>query len=133
MLHVIGDFERLSDHAVNIAETAREMHDKEITFSAAAWRELDVLTGAINEILDLAIKSYIARDVAMAAQVEPLEEVIDDLTREIRTRHIQRLRSGECTIELRLHTDRPAGQLRARVRPLLQHRRSADRADQGQL
>ncbi len=100
MLHVIGDFERLSDHAVNIAETAREMRDKEITFSPAAWRELDVLTGAINEILDLAIRSYIARDVAMAAQVEPLEEVIDDLTREIRTRHIARLRSGECTIEL---------------------------------
>ncbi len=100
MLHVIGDFERLSDHAVNIVETAREMRDKEISFSAAAWKELDVLSAAITEILNLAIISYKTQDMAMAAQVEPLEEVIDALTREIRARHIQRLQTGECTIEL---------------------------------
>ena len=100
MLHVIGDFERLSDHAVNILDAAREMHDKEITFSDPAWRELNVLTSAVDEILNLAITAYIKRDVAMAAKVEPLEEVIDNLTREIRTRHIARLSKGECTIEL---------------------------------
>lgn len=100
MLHVIGDFERLSDHAVNIVETAREMRGKNITFSDAAWKELDVLSAAITEILNLAVISYKTQDMAMASQVEPLEEVIDALTREIRARHIQRLQTGECTIEL---------------------------------
>ena len=100
MLHIIGDLERLSDHAVNITEVATELHDKNITFSTQAWNELSVLSSAITEILNLTIISYSTRNMEMASMVEPLEQVIDNLTKTIRMNHIERLRAGDCTIEL---------------------------------
>lgn len=100
MLHTIGDLERISDHAVNIIEAAEEMHGKKIKFSDQAIKELKVMIKAVNEILDMSIKSFINADVELAKCVEPLEDVIDQLRSELKTRHIDRLRSGKCTIEL---------------------------------
>ena len=100
MLHTIGDLERLSDHAVNIKEVAREMHDKGLTFSESARQELDVLTGAIEEILQLTRDAFINRDLGLASRVEPLEQVVDKLIAKIKDHHIERLQRGECTIEL---------------------------------
>ena len=100
LLHAIGDFERMSDHAVNIMESARELHDKGIRFSEAAQREVKTLSEAIKEILEISGRAYNGWDPAIALQVEPLEEVIDELVSQIRERHIQRLRDGVCTIEL---------------------------------
>ncbi len=100
LLHALGDFERMSDHAVNIMESARELHDKRLQFSPAAQQELEVMRRALTDILELSGKAYENWDAAMAMQVEPLEELIDDLTRQIRDRHIARLREGGCTIEL---------------------------------
>ena len=99
MLHAIGDFERLGDHALNLLRSAREMHDKEIVFTAPAQQELGVLTAAIREILRLTCDAYKSSDTAIAARVEPLEQVIDGLISRIRGNHINRLRSGECSIE----------------------------------
>ena len=100
MLHTIGDLERLSDHAVNIKEVAREMHDKGLTFSESARQELDVLTGAIEEILKLTRDAFVNRDLSLASQVEPLEQVVDKLIAKIKDHHIERLQRGDCTIEL---------------------------------
>ena len=100
MLHTIGDLERISDHAVNIVEAAEEMHDKKIKFSEQALREIPVIIAAVSEILDMSINAFIESDVNMAKNVEPLEDVIDQLRNELKTRHIERLRSGKCTIEL---------------------------------
>lgn len=100
MLHTIGDLERISDHAVNIIEAAGEMHTKKIKFSDQALRELKVMIKAVNEILDMSINSFINADVNLAKCVEPLEDVIDQLRNELKSRHIERLRSGKCTIEL---------------------------------
>lgn len=100
MLHTIGDLERISDHAVNIIEAAEEMHTKKIKFSEQALRELPVMINAVKEILDMSINSFIKSDVALAKCVEPLEDVIDQLRSDLKTRHIERLRSGKCTIEL---------------------------------
>ncbi len=100
LLHALGDFERMSDHAVNIMESARELHDKGLRFSEAARQELDVMRRALTDILELSGKAYENWDAELAKQVEPLEELIDDLTRRIRDRHIRRLREGSCTIEL---------------------------------
>ncbi len=99
MLHAIGDFERLGDHALNLLRSAREMHDKETVFTAPAQQELGVLTAAIREILQLTCDAYKTGDTAIAARVEPLEQVIDGLISRIRGNHINRLRSGECSIE----------------------------------
>ncbi len=99
MLHAIGDFERLGDHALNLLRSAREMHEKEVLFTAAAQQELGVLTDAIREILRLTCEAYKNSDTAIAARVEPLEQVIDGLISRIRGNHINRLRSGECSIE----------------------------------
>ena len=99
-LHVIGDFERISDHAINITEVAQEMHDKQIVFSDAARGEIQVFFNALREILSLALDAFVEEDIATAKQVEPLEEVIDALQAEMKARHVQRLQTGDCTIEL---------------------------------
>ncbi len=99
ILHGIGDFERISDHAVNLAETAREIHSKQIRFTENAQKELKVLFLAVGEILDMAVDAYNRSDVALSRKVEPLEEVIDDLIDELKLRHIHRLREGRCTVE----------------------------------
>ncbi len=100
LLHAIGDFERIGDHALNLQDSARELHEKDIAFSANAIEELHIVTGALDEIMDKAFAAFAADDVAIAYAVEPLEETIDRLTEEIRRRHIQRLQSGVCTIQL---------------------------------
>ncbi len=99
LLHMIGDFERISDHAVNILESAEEMRDKKIEFSKDAQRELSVLRSAVGEILQLAETSYVDNDLNLAAQIEPLEQVVDDLRDSIKLNHIIRLQKSECTIE----------------------------------
>ena len=100
LLHAIGDFERIGDHALNIQESARELHEKGLSFSGAAEAELQVLERALEEILTAAVDCFRADDPAAAKLVEPLEETIDRLTDEIRARHIHRLQSGECTVQL---------------------------------
>ena len=100
ILHGIGDLERISDHAVNIMEVGQELHDKRLQFSPDAQAELTVVTDAIKEILDLAIRAYQSNDVPLAKSVEPLEEVIDDIIHELKLRHIERLKAGRCTVEM---------------------------------
>lgn len=99
-LHTIGDFERIGDHAVNLLKTAQEIHDKSIKFSAPASEELQVLLRALKEILSLTTQAYAQGDLAMAAKVEPLEQVIDGLVSDIKSNHIARLQKGHCTIEI---------------------------------
>lgn len=100
LLHIISDFERISDHAVNIVGTAKELYDKKETFSEKAIAELAIATKAINEIMDLSFKVFENEDTLLADTVEPLEEVIDNLQVELKKRHIKRLQGGKCTIEL---------------------------------
>ena len=99
MLHAIGDFERLGDHALNIRETAKELHDKSAHFSEEAQHEMLTLTDALEEILAIATEAYCTNNVKRAYRVEPLEEVIDDLVATIKSNHIARLTAGECDIE----------------------------------
>ena len=99
LLKTIGDFERISDHAVNVLESAEELREKGLAFSGTAQEEYGVLAGAVPEILHLAINAFAAGDSAAAAQVEPLEEVIDKLKEQMRTRHILRMQRGACSIE----------------------------------
>jgi len=99
-LHMIGDFERISDHAVNLTEVAQEMHDKQIGFSDEAKSDVNVFSEALTKILDMSVDAFLNEDINEARQVEPLEEVIDALQAEIRARHISRLQEGTCTIEL---------------------------------
>ncbi len=99
LLKVIGDFERISDHAVNLLESAEEMQDKKLQFTDAAASELTVIFSATHEILDLSLKAFLNNDLDSAAMVEPLEEVIDRLKEQMRTRHILRLQQGDCTME----------------------------------
>lgn len=98
-LRIIGDFERIADHSVNILESAEEMQQKGIAFSAAALQEYATMAGAVREVTALAYDSFVSGDVQAARQVEPLEEVIDDLKEEMRTRHIRRMQQGSCGIE----------------------------------
>lgn len=100
LLHCIGDFERISDHAINIMESAREMEDKELTFSKKAQEELTIFTGAVKDIVNTSILVFQEEDLKLAYMVEPLEEVIDYLNAEVKKRHIKRLRKGKCTIEM---------------------------------
>ena len=100
LLHAIGDFERIGDHALNLQESALELHEKNLRFSDAASEELRVLLSALDDIMDLAFSSFAANDPVAAKEVEPLEETIDHLIEEIRMRHIRRLQTGECTIQL---------------------------------
>ena len=100
LLHAIGDFERIADHALNISESCGEMHEKGLSFSASALDQLDVIIAAVTEVLDLSTRAFFNDDVALAARVEPLEDVVDDLRAELKTQHIERLQRGGCTIEL---------------------------------
>ena len=99
LLRVIGDFERISDHAVNILESAEELRDKEISFTDAAKAELNVLIGAVAEITGLALKAFEENDLTAAVDIEPLEEIIDNLKERLRANHIARLQKGGCSIE----------------------------------
>ncbi len=98
-LKVIGDFERISDHAVNLIESAEELREKNIRLTAAAVEELGNLTAAVREILNLSLAAFLEDDLQAAAGVEPLEQIIDRIKEWIRTQHILRLQSGECSVE----------------------------------
>ena len=100
LLHMIGDFERISDHAVNILETAQEIADKGLAFSAEATVELDTMTRAVLEILNMTLTAFTTDDLALALHVEPLEQTVDYLKSAIKKRHVQRLQRNECTIEM---------------------------------
>ncbi|MDE6148771.1 MAG: Na/Pi cotransporter family protein [Ruminococcus sp.] len=100
LLHIIGDFERISDHARNLAENAKEMKDKNIIFSDGARKELKVITDAVEEVMDLAVCAFKNQSMEQALMVEPLEEVVDRLRTRLKNRHIKRLQQGNCTIEL---------------------------------
>ena len=100
MLHCIGDFERISDHAVNIMESAQELHEKNISFSPQAKNELQVLIAVVSRIVDTAYQVFDKQDLNLTRDVEPLEEIVDELSKELKRRHVNRLRLGECTIEM---------------------------------
>ena len=99
LLHCIGDLERIGDHAVNLVKSADEIHEKGISFSSEARKELAILTKALEEILTLTTEAFETDSVETAKKVEPLEQAIDFITSEIRSRHVRRLQNGECTIE----------------------------------
>ena len=99
LLKAIGDFERISDHAVNVLESAEELREKGLAFSDEAKRELSVLSAAVNDILMRALDAFRQQDMTAARQVEPLEQVIDNLKEQLRTRHILRMQQGQCSIE----------------------------------
>ncbi len=99
LLHIIGDLERISDHAVNIVESAEEMREKKLSFSEEAIRELDVMRAAIDEILALAQSALVSGNLSEALMIEPLEQVVDDLRDRIKLNHVLRLQKSECTIE----------------------------------
>ena len=100
LLHIISDFERISDHAVNVLSSAEEIQDKKLSFSDKAKDEIMVLASAISEIVNLAYKSFAENDLESAYKVEPLEQVVDDLRDRMKSKHIKRLQEGRCTIEL---------------------------------
>jgi len=100
LLHIIGDYERISDHSVNIVESAEELRDKKVEFSGDAKKELAVLHSAIGQILEITRQASTNNDLVKAAEIEPLEQVIDELIERIKRHHILRLQKGECTIEL---------------------------------
>ena len=100
ILHTIGDFERISDHAVNIKKAAQEMNEKGISFSSEAKIELNVLEEAIKRILEISENAFEKNDVDEAKKVEPLEQVVNELARTVKSRHVERLKNGTCTIEL---------------------------------
>ncbi len=97
-LHTISDFERISDHALNIAEAAQEIHEKGITFSEAAGHELSIMEAAVREIIEVSFDAFINNDLHKAARVEPLEEIIDGLCDELKSHHVERLQAGICTL-----------------------------------
>ena len=99
LLHIIGDFERISDHSVNIVESAEELKDKELSFSDYASRELDVMYGALGEITNMTKEAFAQNDLYKATLVEPLEQVVDDLTDKIKLSHVIRVQKNQCTIE----------------------------------
>lgn len=100
LLHLISDFERISDHAVNVLKSAEEIAEKKLAFSEKAQAELGIMTSAVSEIVNLAYKSFAENDLDAAFRVEPLEQVVDDLRDAIKLKHIRRLQEGRCTIEL---------------------------------
>lgn len=102
MLHGINDFERISDHAINIVESAEEIREKELEFSTKAGNEIGVISDAVIDIVAQTVEVFKSNDIEKALQIEPLEEVIDGLTRKIKKKHIKRLKKGKCTIELGL-------------------------------
>ncbi len=102
LMHCITDFERISDHAVNVAELVREMKKKDQSFSKKAEEEMEIFGKAVSDILERSIGAFVMEDEALARTVEPLEEVIDELDKAVKKRHVKRLRKGKCTIELGL-------------------------------
>ncbi len=99
LLHLIGDLERISDHSINLLESAEEIKDKNLSFSPDAVAELNVLYSAVSEIVTITEQAMLDSDLELAARVEPLEQVVDDLRDGIKSRHINRLQKSECTIE----------------------------------
>ena len=99
LLHTIGDFERMGDHAVNIYEVAAEINSKKLTFSPNAMSEIQTISAAVTEILDMTAQAFIEENIELAKKVEPLEQLIDRLKKKMKSHHIKRLQSGECTIE----------------------------------
>ena len=100
LLHTLSDFGRIGDYAVNVSESAVVLHDRNITFSPQARAELERLTAAVGETLDKTVACYQSRQRTLAVQVEPLEEVVDLIAATLKNRHVERLKAGECTIEL---------------------------------
>jgi len=100
LLHCIGDFERISDHAINIMESAKEMHDKELSFSRKAEEEFAIFINAVKDVVNASLLVFQEEDLKLACMIEPLEEVIDYLNSEIKKRHMKRLRKGKCSIEM---------------------------------
>ena len=100
MLHCIGDFERISDHALSIMKSAKEISEKNARFSDKAVQELHIMEKAVSDIVEKAYSVFANQDLRAAEEIEPLEEVIDELSRELKRRHVNRLRAGECTIEM---------------------------------
>ena len=98
-LHTLSDFERISDHALNLAESARELHEKGLSFSPNAQRELDVLFAAVRQIVSMTMTAFCEEDLPLAGRVEPLEEVVDELCDQMKLNHVERLQQGICTIK----------------------------------
>ena len=99
LLYTISDMERIADHALNVAEAGQEMAQKQVCFSAAAQQELEILAAAIRDIIRKTVNTFCHLDMTQAMKIEPLEQVVDDLVREIKSRHVRRLRDGLCTVE----------------------------------
>ena len=99
LLKAIGDYERIADHAANILESAQELKEKDISFSTPGRKEMQLLCDAVKEVFDLSLEAFAGRDAMLARQVDPLEEVVDDLKETLRTRHIARLQKGDCSID----------------------------------
>ncbi len=102
LMHSTNDFERIADHAVNLMEIARKMNKKEMEFSKKAQKEMEIFGSAVEDILERSVQAFVENDMKLAQSVEPLEEVIDSLNKEVKKRHIKRLRKGKCTIDLGL-------------------------------
>ena len=100
LLHTLGDFERIGDYAVNVAESATALHEKGLVFSPIALKELEALTGAVDEAIQKALDCYRERSYDLSIQVEPIEEVVDLMKDVLRARHVERIKAGACTIEL---------------------------------
>ena len=98
-LHTLTDFERISDHALNIAQSAKELHEKQLHFSDEAQRELSTVCLAVREIVRLTVQAFSDNDLTLAVQVEPLEELIDELCDKVKLHHVERLQKGQCTIQ----------------------------------
>ena len=98
-LHTLSDFERISDHALNLAESARELFEKRLSFSEKARRELDVLFAAVSQIVSMTMTAFCEEDLSLATRVEPLEEVVDELCDQMKLNHVERLQQGICTIQ----------------------------------
>lgn len=102
ILHVINDFERIGDHAVNLAMTAAEMHENKVEFGKKAQKEIEILQEALKEVISMSMTAYLTDDIELAKEVEPLEEVIDYLCDQLKDRHIKRLGQNQCSMELSL-------------------------------
>ena len=100
LLHCIGDFERISDHAVSLMRSAKEMKEKDLHFSEQAEAEVSVFRASVREIVDIAFSAFVTDNIKEAKKVEPLEDVIDDINIQVRNRHVRRLQDGQCTIQL---------------------------------
>ena len=100
LLHCIGDFERISDHAVSLMRSAKEMKEKDLHFSDHAEAEMSIFRAAVRDIVDTAFSAFVTNNVKEAKKVEPLEDVIDDINIQVRNRHVRRLQEGRCTIQL---------------------------------